>query len=291
MKTGRTFYIVDCSYYFRASYFALPPIYSPSGNLVNAVYGFFATLLKLIKRRPAALVIADDALGRYFRHELLPGYKSGKKPVPEECNQQIPILHQVLDAMTIPYVSVKGFEADDIIATLSVEARRNGYYTYICSKDKDFQQLLADDVVILDISSGKEMTCTILKEKIGILPDQIPDMLALIGDKVDSIPGIPGVGPKTAIKLLKIYGNLENVIQHLEELGDKPGTTIREHCEQALVAKRLASLRTDVPIDVPFSTFAFQFPNKATVEPLLRELGFELLLKRLEETLSGAACK
>lgn len=124
-----------------------------------------------------------------------------------------------------------------------------------------------------------------------MLVREIPDMLALIGDKVDSIPGIPGVEPKTAIRLLKIYGNLENVIQHLEELGDKPGTTIREHCEQALVAKRLASLRTDVPINVPFSTFAFQFPNKATVEPLLRELRFELLLKRLEETLSGAACK
>lgn len=284
MSIHRSFYVIDCSYYFRASYFALPPIYTPSGTLINAVYGFVATLFKLLKRRhPAALVVADDVHGRYFRHELLPEYKSKKKPVPEECNQQMPILRQVLYAMTIPYLSVKSFEADDIIATLSVEARRNGYHMYICSRDKDLQQLLADDVVVLDIGSGKEMTYAMLKEKTGILPDQIPDMLALIGDKVDSIPGIPGVGPKTATKLLNTYGTLENVLQHLEELGTRLGTSISEHCEQALVAKKLASLRADVPIGVPFSTFAFRPPDRATVEPLFRELGFESLLKRLEE--------
>lgn len=287
MKTDRSFYVIDCSYHFRASYFALPPIYTPSGNLVNAVYGFIATLLKLMKsRHPSALAVADDAHGRYFRHELLPEYKSGKKPVPEECNQQIPLLYTVLDALTIPYVIAKGFEADDIIATLTFEARRNGYHTYICSKDKDLQQLLADDVVILDIGSGKETTYAVLKETKGILPEQIPDMLALVGDKVDSIPGIPGVGFKTAIKLLKMYGTLENIEQHLEELGINLRNSFTEHHEQACLAKKLASLRTDVSIEIPFSTFNFRVPNKTTIEPLFRELGFELLLKRMEDVFS-----
>jgi DNA polymerase I len=286
MSSNKSFYIIDCSYYFRASFFALPPIYSPSRILVNAVYGFVAMLLKLLKRRsPEALVVADDAHGHYFRHELLPAYKSEKKPVPEECNEQIPILRRVLDAMAVSYLDAKGFEADDIIATLTLEARRNGYYIYICSRDKDLEQLLADDVIILDIVSGKETTSAIMKEKRGVLPYQIPDMLALIGDKVDSIPGISGVGPKTASRLLNIYGTLENVLGHSKELGDRLGTAIRENREQALIAKKIASLRTDVPIPVPFSTFQFRAPDKANVEPLFGELGFDLLLKRLKETI------
>ena len=284
MNTGRTFYVVDCSYYFRASYFALPPIFTPTGILVNAVYGFLATLLKLIKnRRPTALVVADDAPGRYFRHKLLPGYKSGKKPVPEECNQQMPILRQALDAMAISYVSCQGFEADDIIATLSVEARLNGFNTFICSRDKDLQQLLADDAVIYDISSEKETTCAILKEKLDILPSQIPDLLALVGDKVDSIPGVPSVGLKTAVKLLNLYDTLEKVVLHAEELSGKIGTTVEEHREQAFLAKKLATLRTDVPIKVSFNTFTFQVPNKDAAALIFRELGFEVLLKRFED--------
>lgn len=284
MNIGKSFYIIDCSYYFRASFFALPPIYSPNRTLVNAVYGFIASLLKLLKeRRPEALAVADDTHGHYFRHELLPEYKSGKKPVPEECNQQIPILRRVLDAMEISYIKAEGFEADDIIATLAIDARRNGYNTYICSKDKDLQQLLAEDTVILDIGSGKETTYAILREKKGILPQQIPDMLALIGDKVDSIPGIPSIGPRTAVRLLNMYGTLENVVGHVEEIGGKLGDIIRKHREQVLLAKKLTSLRADVPIEVRFSTFEFRVPDKTTVEPLFMELGFELLLKRLEE--------
>lgn len=284
MSTDKSFYIIDCSYYFRASFFALPPIYSPNGMLVNAVYGFVAMLLKLLKeRRPKALAVADDAHGHYFRHSLLPGYKSGKKQVPEECNQQIPVLRRLLDAMGIPYMNVKGFEADDIIATLTLEARRNGYYTYICSRDKDLQQLLGDDVTIFDIVSRKETTSAILKEKKGILPAQIPDMLALIGDKVDSIPGIPGIGPKTATRLLNTYGKLENILQHVDELGDRLGTKITEHHEQALVAKKVATLESQVPLGISFSTLALRAPDKAVVEQPFKELGFELLLKRLEE--------
>lgn len=250
---------------------------------MNAVYGFISTVLKLLKERnPDSLVVADDAHGHYFRHDLLPSYKSEKKPVPIECDQQIPTLRRVLNAMTIPYINVNRFEADDVIATLTIEARRNGFYTYICSRDKDLQQLIADDAVILDLGSYKEITCAKLRENKGILPTQIPDMLALVGDKVDSIPGIPGVGLKTATKLLNLYGTLEKLIQHIEELDGKIRTTIKEHREQAFVAKKLASLRTDVPIEVPFSTFVFKVPDKAIVQPIFRELGFEVLLKRLE---------
>ena len=202
--------------------------------------------------------------------------------MPEECNQQMPILRQVLDTMAIPYVSYKCFEADDIIATLSVEARLNGFKSFICSKDKDLQQLLADDAVILDISSEKETTCAVLKDKLGILPSQIPDLLALTGDKVDSIPGVPGIGPKTAVKLLKLYDALENIVLHVEELDDRIRTTIEKHREQVFLAKQLATLRIDVPTESSFDTFMLQVPDKNAVEGLFRELGFEVLLERFE---------
>lgn len=283
---SKSFYVVDCSYHFRASFFALPPIYSPSGALVNAVYGFVGTLFKLLKKyQPEALAVADDAHGRYFRHELLPTYKSEKKPVPDDCNKQMPILMRVLDAMGVSYLQANGFEADDIIATLSVEARRNGYRTNVCSKDKDLQQLLAEDVVMLDIGSGLVTTSATLREKKGILPNQVPDMLALVGDKVDSIPGVPGVGPKTAARLLDSYGTLENLLRHTDELSDRLRTAIMEHSAQALLAKSIATVQLQVPLVVSFGKFEFQAPANSALAPLFRELGLEALLRRLGEEL------
>ena len=286
MHGTKSFYIIDCSYHFRASFFVLPAIYSPDGKLVNAVYGFVSVLLKLLRdRHPDALAVADDAPWPYFRHELFRGYKAEKRRVPEECDQQRPILRRVLDAMSIPYLRAQGFEADDVIASLAPAATRYGYRVYICSKDKDLQQLLTDDVTILDTSSGREVTPATLEQDKGIRPDQIPDMLALAGDKVDSIPGIPGIGQRTAGKLLNTYGALENILRQWQEVGGKLGANIREHRQQALLAKKLTTLRRDVPIDMALDEFKSPLRDKDAVESLFRELGFDRLLKRLEGVL------
>jgi len=241
-------------------------------------------LLKLLhKYTPDALVIADDAPHPYFRHQLLPHYKSEKVRVPKECDQQMPILLQVLDAMVIPYLSAEGFEADDVIATLTRAAQANGYRIYICSRDKDLRQLLADCVVILDASSGEKLTAAKLREIQGISPEQVPDVLALTGDKVDSIPGVPGIGLKTATALLTAYTTLRNLLDHSDMIGGKVGERLREYRDQVLLARKLATLRTDVPIPTEIERYRVRLPTAARLKPLFEELGFRRFLERLEQ--------
>jgi DNA polymerase-1 len=281
MPSTDAFYIVDGSYHFRAAFFALPPIFAADGSQVNAVYGFLSTLLKLIAtRNPAALVVADDAPRPYFRHALFPAYKGDKMRVPEECDQQMSILRPVLQSMRIPYIRSEGFEADDVIATLTRIARAVGYRVFICSRDKDLQQLLGDSVVILDPGSGEEQTRETLRERRGIPPHQIPDMLALVGDRSDSIPGVPGVGPKTATTLLVAYSTAQQVLDHWEQIGGKVGTALRRHREQVLLGLKLATLRFDVPI--PPDDYRLRLPTASEIAPLFRKWGLAALLPRFE---------
>lgn len=283
MSVDRIFCIVDCSYHFRASFFVLPPMFARDGKLVNAVYGFVSVLLKLLtKHRPFALAVAGDAPGPYFRHKMFPAYKSEKTRVPKECDRQMPILRDVLDAMAIPYVSAEGFEADDVMATLSQAAQAAGHRVYLCSRDKDLLQLVSDGVTVLNISSGEEMTPETLKESRGVCPEQVPDALALVGDSADSIPGVPGIGWKTAANLLAVYSTVENLLDHWGDVSGKLGERIREHRDQVLLAKRLATLRSDVPIAVEPEQYKLRLADRTRVEPLFRELGFEQLLKRFD---------
>ncbi|GAG50714.1 unnamed protein product, partial [marine sediment metagenome] len=141
--------------------------------------------------------------------------------------------------MNIPYLKAEGFEADDIIATLTINARKNGYRSYICSKDKDLEQLLDEDSVIFDIVSQKVTTADILKKKKGIIPKQVPDFLALTGDKVDNIPGIPGIGPRTAMQLLNTYGTLDDIYLKLEEVNSNLRYKLKQFHEQAILAREL----------------------------------------------------
>jgi len=280
----KSFHIIDCSYHFRASFFALPPIYSPDGRLVNAVYGFISILLKLLQKyKPDAWAVADDAPHPYFRHEMFPSYKSEKVRVPQECDQQIPILLQVLDAMEIPHLRAEGFEADDIIATFTSAFRPTGYQIYICSKDKDLRQLLADHVVMLNIGSGEELTVEKLREIQGINPNQVPDLLALTGDKADSIPGVPGIGVKTAASLLARYHTVENMIAQSDAIGGKLGRKLQEYSNQLMLARKLATLRTDVPIPTEVEQYHVRLPFTPRVKQLFEDLGFHRLIERCEQ--------
>jgi DNA polymerase I len=279
----QSFYIIDCSYHFRACYFALPPIYTVDGRLCNAVYGFASILLKILtKRRPDAIAIAGDSPHPYFRHSLLPKYKAGKIQIPEECNQQIPMLHQVLNAMGINVIEAEGFEADDVIATLNCAVNQS-HKVYICSKDKDLRQLLGNSTVILDTSSFEEMTIETLWGKKGLRPEQIPDLFALTGDRSDNIPGVPGIGEKTAAKLLNTYGNLEQILTHCEELDNNIGSKLLNYRTQALLSKYIATLRTDVPIPTNAEAYRVGPPQISKLEPIFREIGLYKLLDRFKE--------
>lgn len=195
----------------------------------------------------------------------------------------MPILLQVLDVMEIPHLSAEGFEADDVIATLTRAARANGYQISICSRDKDLRQLLADLVVILDVSSGEEFTVHKLRVIQGISPEQVPDMLALTGDKADSIPGVAGIGLKTARMLLAKYLTLENVLDQADAIGGKVGKQLRKCRDQVILARKLATLRTDVPIPTEIERYQVRLPLTPRLKPLFDELGFQRLLERLEQ--------
>jgi DNA polymerase I len=279
----QSLYIIDLSYHFRACYFALPPIYSADGRLNNAVYGFVSILIKILsKRRPDAIAIAGDAPHPYFRHRMFPEYKSGKLQIPEECNQQIPMLHQALNALGMSVITSEGFEADDVIATLTF-AFNNSNRIYICSKDKDLRQLLSNSTVILDTSSFEETTLETLREKKGLRPEQIPDFLALTGDKSDNIPGIPGVGEKTATRLLNTYSSLENIFSHVEEIDHKIGSILIPYRTQAELSKQIAMLKIDVPIPTNIEAYRLNLPPISKLEPIFAELGLLKLLARYKD--------
>ncbi len=191
------------------------------------------------------------------------------------------MLRDALAVMAVPCVSAPGFEADDVIATLTHAASAHDHRVYICSRDKDLRQLLSDTVSVLDMGSGEQLTPEELRNRQGIRPEQVPDLLALTGDKVDSIPGIPGIGPKTAAQLLSTYSCLESVLEHWSDIGGKLGTRIREHRDQVLLAKELVTLRTDVPVSIALEDYALRLPGKERLEPIFRELGLGRLVERL----------
>lgn len=247
-------------------------------------------LLKLLQKyTPYAWAIAVDAPRPYFRNQMFPPYKSEKVRVPKECDQQMPILLQVLDAMAVPHLSSEGFEADDVIATLTHVATANGYRICICSRDKDLRQLLADLVIILDVSTGKELTVDKLREVQRISPEQVPDMLALTGDNADSIPGVPGIGLKTAARLLSTYHTLKNLLDHSDAIGGKVGENLRDYRDQALLAKKLVILRTDVLLPIQMDRYQVHLPDVASLKPLFEELGFQRLLERLHQIVKRKA--
>jgi DNA polymerase-1 len=279
----RRLYLIDCAYHFRAAFFVLPQMFSRDRRLVNAVYGFLSVLLKVAsKYRPDALAVAGDAPAPYFRHGLFPAYKSTKTRVPDECDQQMPILLEVLEAMRIPYLTGQGFEADDVIATVSESAQKRGYFVWVCSRDKDLLQLVNESVRVLDISSGDEVTAGRVVRERGVRPEQVPDAIALAGDTADGLPGVPGVGWKTAARLLADYGSVEGILDHWEVVGGRLGRDVHDLQQQVLLAKRLALLRRDVPVVGGPEDWTLRRPDVRRLAPLFHQLGFERLLERIE---------
>jgi DNA polymerase I len=182
--------------------------------------------------------------------------------------------------MRLPRLGFTGFEADDIIATVARKAEESGYQTFICSRDKDLSQLVNEHTVLFDTSSGQETTLSMVKERFGVTPSQIPDLLALVGDPVDNIPGVRGIGKRTAVRLLEQFGSLEGILDHGDSIVGKSGSSIKGCKDQILLARELASVRRDVSIAVDIDKYALNLPSVDEVRDLFLELGIEALLKR-----------
>lgn len=269
---------------YRAHFaFVSRPLTTPDGHEVSAVYGFVGSLLKLLEdERPEHIAVVFDSLSGAptFRDGLYAAYKSHRPPMPEGIRFSLPYIRRLVEAFDIPALEVEGVEADDVIGTLARRAERDGVNVVIFSADKDFRQLLSERVAMLRPAYKGEAfdleTADTFRERYeGLEPAQFVDVLALMGDASDNVPGVPGIGEKTAVKLIRDYGSLENLLAHAEEV---PGKRAREgllaHREDALLSKQLVRIVTDLDLEVDWAQLRLTAPDVAAVEAIFDELGF-----------------
>ena len=285
---SKSLYIVDGHAQIYAAFYAplRGNLMSPSGEPTRATYIFTTMLLKLLdEHKPDYLVVAMDAPGKTFRHELFDQYKANRPPMPEELSVQIARIDEILTAMNIPVLRKGPYEADDIIGTLCRREAGQGLEIYICSKDKDLQQLISDGVSMIDLKDFTVTDAAALKEKKGITPRQVIDVLALTGDTSDNIPGVPDVGPKTAVGWIQTYGSIENLLAHQHEITGKRGESLRASVDQLALSRQLVTLDCSVPLDdVSLADLERRQMDRHAVAKLFGELGFSRLIDRLDLT-------
>ncbi|MBE9470411.1 MAG: DNA polymerase I [Chloroflexi bacterium] len=276
------------------AFHALPPLtVSKTGEIVNAVYGFASTLLKVIAEfKPSYWAIAFDRPAPTFRHKKFEEYKAQRPATPEELKSQIERVHQLVAAFGIPIFEIDGFEADDVLGTLSKQANEQGIETIIVSGDNDMLQLVVAGVRALaprrSFSDALLYDEEAVNQKYGIRPDQITDLKALTGDQSDNIPGVAGIGEKTAGRLIRQFGSLEEIYTHIEDITpDKLQTALREHEWQAFQSKELVTICRDVPINLNLEACQMKSYNRNEVVELFRELEFVNLIPRLPQEIAG----
>lgn len=270
------------------AFFALPPLTNQNGIHTNAVYGFTMMLDKIITdEQPTKMLVAFDAGKTTFRHSTFTDYKGGRQKTPPELSEQFPYIRKLIDAFGIERYELEMYEADDIIGTLAKQAEAQGIDVVIVSGDKDLTQLATDKTTVYITRKGitdMEMyTPAHIFEKYGLTPTQIIDMKGLMGDASDNIPGVPGVGEKTAIKLLTAHGSVEEVYAHIDEVsGAKMKEKLIANEQQAYMSKQLATIHTDAPITVTVQDVAYSGANDEALRAIYQELGFKTLLEKTD---------
>ena len=270
------------------AFFALPLLTNDQGVHTNAVYGFAMMLEKILKEeKPTHMLVAWDAGKTTFRHSTYKEYKGGRQKTPPELSEQFPYLRKMLDAYNIKQYELESFEADDIIGTLSRKAAASGVETVVITGDKDLTQLADEAVTVFITRKGmtdiEAYTPDHVMEKYGLAPEQIIDMKGLMGDASDNIPGVPGVGEKTAIKLLKQFGTVEGVYKGIDEVsGKKLKEKLAENEELAKMSKTLATINTESPIEIGLGDISYPGPDMEQVIPVFRELNFRTLIEKAD---------
>ncbi|MCH7919999.1 MAG: DNA polymerase I [Planctomycetes bacterium] len=288
---AKTLYVIDGHAHIYSAYFApmRQQLTSPSGEPTKATFIFTTALLGLINRhQPDMLVVAMDTKAPTFRREMYPEYKAHRSPMPEDMPAQIDRILQILEAMHIPILRKDGFEADDIMGTLAKRATEAGVECLLCSKDKDVMQLLSEWVSAFDLKKDVKTTMQGLKEDKGITPAQFLEYLALQGDTADNIPGVPDVGPKTALTWIQTYGTLENLYAHADEIKGKRGERLRDSRDILDLSKRLVTIDCDVPIEIDFEAYRLKPFDTQVLADLFQELGFTRLAAQLDLPASEA---
>lgn len=281
MSEVKSLVLIDGSSYLYRAFYALPGLTAPSGQPTGAIYGVLMMLHKLIKdERPNLLGIVFDAPGKTFRHELFPEYKANRARTPEDLIIQIEPLLAAIENLGLPLIRVNGVEADDVIGTLAKEAEQRGMNTLIATSDKDFTQLVSDKITLLDTMKNRLTDRSGVIEKFGLPPEQIIDFLTLSGDASDNIPGVPTVGPKTAVKWLQQYSSLAGVIEHAEEISGKVGEALRESIPRLNLYQQLATIDCSLELDRTVDDLVIRESKDDELFVQFKNLGLHALIKQ-----------
>lgn len=283
----KTLIIIDGNSIVNRAFYALPDLTNKKGLHTHAIFGFTNMLFKLIDTyKPTHISVAFDKKAPTFRHLEYKEYKAGRKKMPDELKQQLEPLKNLLDAFNINRLEIEGYEADDIIGTVSLKAEQDGYKVYIVTGDKDAIQLASKTTTTLITKKGvgevEEYDFNKVEEKYGMTPTQFIDLKGLMGDKSDNIPGVPGIGEVTGIKLIKEFGSIENIIENIDSVKGSPRKKIEENKELAIMSKRLATIIRDVPIDFDLEKLEFGNYDKSKLIEVFNELDFNSLIARLD---------
>ena len=272
--------LVDGSSYLYRAYHALPPLMTSNNQPTGAIKGVISMIKRILIDHPESpLAVVFDAKGKTFRHDMYSEYKANRPPMPEDLVLQIEPIHRIISLMGIKLIMVSGVEADDVIGTLAEQARQKKLNTVISTGDKDMTQLVCESVSVVNTMSGELLDESGVIKKFGVDPDHITDYLALIGDKSDNVPGVDKVGPKTAVKWLQEYSDIEGVINNAESIGGKVGENLRSSIETLKLAHELVKIKIDVPLDVGIEDLQVQEPSSEELNELYKELEFNTWLQ------------
>lgn len=284
-------FLIDGSGFIFRAYHALPPLNRPDGTPVNAVLGFTNMLVKLITDMHVPnIAVVFDAKRKNFRNDIYAEYKANRSETPEDLIPQFPLIREATEAFSIPGIELEGYEADDLIATYARLAREKGWPVTIVSSDKDLMQLVRDGVRMMDPMKNKFMGEADVFEKFGVTPDKVVDVQALAGDSVDNVPGVPGIGIKTAAQLITEYGDLETLLARAGEIKQpKRREALTENADKARISRQLVALDAHAPPPVPVDDLKITNPDREKLFAFLREQGFRSTLTRMEKQFGGGA--
>lgn len=283
MNEKPTLYLVDGSSYIYRAFFAIRGLKAPDGVPTNAVLGFLKTLLKVMRESgPDMLAVAYDSKGPTFRHETFPEYKATRDRMPEDLAVQLPLIREGVELLGVPSLELPGFEADDIIATAARWARERGMEVVIVSSDKDLMQLIGPGVTMLDSAKDTVIDETGVKEKFGVEPKKLPELFGMVGDSSDNLPGVAGIGQKTAAGLVARFGSLEKIIESVEEI-EPPRfkNAMAKGAESALLTRELFILRKDAPVELSPDALSLKEPDEKRLAAFLERLALKSLMEDL----------
>ena len=273
-------FLIDSNCYIYRAFYAIPNLRTAAGFPTNAVYGFSTMLMRLCReQKPEYIANAFDLPVPTFRHGVFPQYKANRPQMPDDLQKQMPVIKEIVRALRIPILEREGYEADDILATFAKAGEENGFEVSVFSKDKDCLQTISQGIKILREENDTPYDVERVRKLYGVEPSQLVDVMALSGDNSDNIPGVPGIGIKTASRLIQEFGSLENLLTNIDSVRNaRVKDNLRQFSDRARLNKKLVTLNTSVPLSVDFDSLRLEEPDRDRLSEIFTRLEFKKLL-------------